>query len=122
MAYREDSPENRIFERPSHIDACRGGDLVERIELLTALGADRHLTDLPDSVVRRYARRLAARAPAVAACLALQTSTRRLYEWPRCVTPIFHRYFTLRGVGLCFDFRQLSAVCSPNQGRRISFA
>jgi hypothetical protein len=29
LAYREDSPENRTFERPCQVDACRGGDLVQ---------------------------------------------------------------------------------------------
>ena len=29
--------------------------MIERIELLTALGVDRHLTDLPDAILRRYA-------------------------------------------------------------------
>jgi hypothetical protein len=36
---------------------------------------DRHLTDLPDAIVRRYARRLGGRAPAVAARIAEPTRT-----------------------------------------------
>jgi TnpA family transposase len=45
-------------------------EVLERIELLTQLHVDQHLTDMPDAILRRYARRLAARAPAVAARIA----------------------------------------------------
>lgn len=45
-------------------------EVLERIEQHTALGVDQHLTDLPDAIVRRYARRLAGRARAVAARIA----------------------------------------------------
>jgi hypothetical protein len=44
--------------------------VLERIELLRSLKADQHLGDLPEAIVRRYARRLASRAPAVAARIA----------------------------------------------------
>jgi hypothetical protein len=44
----------------------RGGGPAA-VGLLIALGVDWHLTDLPDAIVRRYVRRLAARPPAVAA-------------------------------------------------------
>lgn len=37
---------------------------------LTSLKADQHLAELPEAIVRRYARRLAGRAPAVAARIA----------------------------------------------------
>ena len=52
-----------LGEAPAKHSSRQIEEVLERIELLTALGVDRHLTDLPDSIVRRYARRLAARAP-----------------------------------------------------------
>jgi hypothetical protein len=59
-----------LGEAPAKHSSRQIEEVLERIELLTALGVDRHLTDLPDAIVRRYARRLAARAPAVAARIA----------------------------------------------------
>ena len=47
--------------------------VLERIELLTSLKVDQHLAELPEAIVRRYARRLASRAPAVAARIAEAT-------------------------------------------------
>ena len=41
--------------------------VLERIELLTSLKVDQHLAELPEAIVRRYARRLASRAPSQAA-------------------------------------------------------
>ena len=49
--------------------------VLERIELLTSLRVDQHLAELPEAIVRRYARRLASRAPAVAARIAEPTRT-----------------------------------------------
>jgi hypothetical protein len=49
--------------------------VLERIELLTSLKVDRHLAELPDAIVCRYARRLASRAPSVAARIAERTRT-----------------------------------------------
>ena len=49
--------------------------VLERIELLTSLKVDQHLAELPEAIVRRYARRLASRAPAVAARIAEPTRT-----------------------------------------------
>jgi hypothetical protein len=47
-----------------------------RVEwLLTSLKVDQHLAELPEAIVRRYARRLASRAPAVAARIAEPTRT-----------------------------------------------
>ena len=48
---------------------------MERIELLSSLKVDQHLAHLPEAIVRRYARRLASRAPAVAARIAEPTRT-----------------------------------------------
>jgi hypothetical protein len=59
-----------LGEAPAKHSSRQIEEVLERIELLTALGVDRHLTDLPDAIARRYARRLAARAPAVAARIA----------------------------------------------------
>src|SRR5882672_9122117 len=56
-----------LGEAPAKHSSRQIEEVLERIEWLTALGVDRHLTDLPDLIVRRYARRLTARAPAVAA-------------------------------------------------------
>jgi hypothetical protein len=53
-----------------HID-----QVLERIELLASLKVDQHLAELPEAIVRRYARRLASRAPAVAARIAEPTRT-----------------------------------------------
>jgi hypothetical protein len=41
--------------------------VLERIDCLYALGVDRQLTDMPDAILRRYARRLAGRPPAIGA-------------------------------------------------------
>ena len=49
--------------------------VLERIELLASLKVDQHLAELPEAIVRRYARRLASRAPAVAARIAEPTRT-----------------------------------------------
>ena len=49
--------------------------VLERIELLTSLKVDQHLAELPEAIVRRYARRLAGRTPAVAARIAEPTRT-----------------------------------------------
>jgi hypothetical protein len=49
--------------------------VLERIGLLTSLKVDQHLGELPETIVRRYARRLASRAPAVAARIAEPTRT-----------------------------------------------
>jgi hypothetical protein len=49
--------------------------VLERIDLLISLKVDQHLAELPEAIVRRYARRLASRAPAVAARIAEPTRT-----------------------------------------------
>ena len=48
---------------------------LQRIEFLTLLKVDQHLAEPPEAIVRRYARRLASRAPAVAARMAEPTRT-----------------------------------------------
>jgi hypothetical protein len=42
-------------------------EMLERIETLYELGVHRHLLDVPEGLLRRYARRLAARPPAIGA-------------------------------------------------------
>ena len=59
-----------LWAAPAKHSSRQIEEVIERIEQLTGLGVDRHLTDLPDAIVRRYARRLAGRAPAVAARIA----------------------------------------------------
>jgi hypothetical protein len=59
-----------LWAAPAKHSSRQIEEVLERIEWLTALGVDRHFTDLPDAIVRRYARRLAARAPAAAARIA----------------------------------------------------
>ncbi len=49
--------------------------VLERTELLTSLKVDQHLAELPEAIVRRYARRLAGRTPSVAARTAEPTRT-----------------------------------------------
>jgi len=49
--------------------------VLERIELLMSLKVDQHLGELPEAIVLRYARRLASRAPAVAARIGEPTRT-----------------------------------------------
>ena len=59
-----------LWAAPAKHSSQQIEEVLERIEFLTALGVDRYLTDLPDAIVRRYALRLAGRAPAVAARIA----------------------------------------------------
>ena len=59
-----------LWAAPAKHSSRQIEEVLERVERLTALGVDRHLTDLPDAIVRRYARRLAGRSPAVAARIA----------------------------------------------------
>jgi hypothetical protein len=59
-----------LWAAPAKHSSRQIEEVLERIELLTQLRVDQHLTDMPDATVRRYARRLAARAPAVAARIA----------------------------------------------------
>ena len=52
--------------------------VLARIELLYRLGVDRHLSDVPEAILRRYARRLAGRPPSVGARIAEPARTLEL--------------------------------------------
>jgi hypothetical protein len=54
-----------LWAAPAKHSSRQIEEVLERIELLTELGVDRHLRELSDAIVHRYARRLAARAPAL---------------------------------------------------------
>jgi hypothetical protein len=64
-----------LWAPPAKHSSRQIDQVLERIELLTSLKVDQHLAELPESIVRRYARRLANRAPAVAARIAEPTRT-----------------------------------------------
>jgi hypothetical protein len=59
-----------LWAAPAKHSARQIEEVLERVELLRTLRVDQHLKDMPDAILRRYARRLAARAPAVAARIA----------------------------------------------------
>jgi TnpA family transposase len=59
-----------LWAAPAKHSTRQIGGVLERIEVLTTLGVSAHLTTVPDAVLSRYARRLASRAPAVAARIA----------------------------------------------------
>jgi TnpA family transposase len=54
-----------LWSAPAKHSTRQISEIIERIALLRELGLDRHLNELNDLVVRRYARRVAARAPSV---------------------------------------------------------
>ena len=59
-----------LWAAPAKHSSRQIEEVLERVELLRQLGVERHLRELSDAIVRRYARRLAARAAAVAARIA----------------------------------------------------
>jgi hypothetical protein len=59
-----------LWAAPAKHSSRQIEEVLERVELLRTLRVDQHLKDMPDAILRRYARRLAARAPAVAARIA----------------------------------------------------
>ena len=54
-----------LWSAPAKHSTRQIAEVLERITLLTGLGLDRHLGELNDVLVRRYARRMASRAPSV---------------------------------------------------------
>ena len=54
-----------LWEAPAKHSTRQIEAVLDRIEVLCRLGVDRHLIDVPDVILRRYARRLASRPPAV---------------------------------------------------------
>jgi hypothetical protein len=74
---REDgaTTQSWLWAPPAKHSTRQIDQVLERIKLLTSLKVDQHLAELPEAIVRRYARRLASRAPAVAARIAEPTRT-----------------------------------------------
>ncbi|MDM0071484.1 Tn3 family transposase [Variovorax sp. J31P207] len=56
-----------LWSTPARHSTRQITEVLERIAFLTDLGVDRHLGDLNDVLVRRYARRMAGRPPSVSA-------------------------------------------------------
>lgn len=56
-----------LWAAPAKHSTRQIDSLLERIDCRYRLGVDHQLTDLPDAILRRYARRLASRPPAVGA-------------------------------------------------------
>ncbi|MDM0053746.1 Tn3 family transposase [Variovorax sp. J22R115] len=56
-----------LWSAPARHSTRQITEVLERIAFLTDLGIDRHLGDLNDVLVRRYARRMAGRPPSVSA-------------------------------------------------------
>jgi hypothetical protein len=56
-----------LWGAPARHSTRQISEVLERIAFLTDLGIDRHLGDLNDVLVRRYARRMAGRPPSVSA-------------------------------------------------------
>ena len=56
-----------LWSAPARHSTRQITEVLERIAFLTDLGVDRHLGDLNDVLVRRYARRMAGRPPSVSA-------------------------------------------------------
>ena len=76
-----------LWSAPAKHSTRQISEVLERITLLNGLGLDRHLGDLNDTLVRRYARRMAARPPSI---------SERIKEPARTVeTACFLRYCLL---------------------------
>ena len=56
-----------LWAAPAKHSTRQISEVLERIELLYSLAAHKHLGSLPDLILRRYARRLAARPPSAGA-------------------------------------------------------
>jgi len=59
--------QNWLWSAPAKHSSRQITEVLERIAFLTDLGLDRQLAELNDVLVRRYARRMAARAPSISA-------------------------------------------------------
>ena len=67
--YRSDgqSQQSWLWAAPAKHSTRQIAEVLERIDLLYGLEAHKHLVDIPDVIVRLYARRLASRPPSVSA-------------------------------------------------------
>ena len=61
------SQQSWLWAAPAKHSRRQIDELLERIEALYDLGVQRHLVDVPDDLLRRYARRLANRPPSIGA-------------------------------------------------------
>ena len=61
------SQQSWLWAAPAKHSPRQIEELLERIETLYELGVHRHLVDVPDDLLRRYARRLANRPPSIGA-------------------------------------------------------
>jgi TnpA family transposase len=83
------SQQSFLWAAPAKHSPRQIEELLERIEILYELGVHRHLVDVPDDLLRRYARRLANRPPSIGA---------RIKEPVRTIeTAFFLRYCLLIG-------------------------
>jgi TnpA family transposase len=83
------SEQSWLWAAPAKHSPRQIEELLERIETLYELGVHRHLVDVPDDLLRRYARRLANRPPSIGA---------RIKEPVRTIeTAYFLRYCLLIG-------------------------
>ena len=57
------STQNWLWAAPAKHSTRQIAEMFERVEFLRALGVDQHLIAIPDGTLRRYARRMASRAP-----------------------------------------------------------
>jgi hypothetical protein len=83
------SQQSFLWAAPAKHSPRQIEELLERIEILYELGVHHHLVDVPDDLLRRYARRLANRPPSIGA---------RIKEPVRTIeTAFFLRYCLLIG-------------------------
>jgi hypothetical protein len=96
-------------------------EVLERIEVLYRLGVDRHLIDVPDVILRRYARRLASRPPAVGARIAEPARTIEVACFLRycLLATTDHLLFMVRSACAAQCARQttLAVDCGPSGAR-----
>lgn len=73
-----------LWSTPARHSTRQITEVLERIAFLVDLGVDRHLGDLNDVLVRRYARRMAGRLPSVSARIKEPARTLEVSCFPRC--------------------------------------
>lgn len=73
-----------LWSTPARHSTRQITEVLERIAFLVGLGVNRHLGDLNDVLVRRYARRMAGRLPSVSARIKEPARTLEVSCFPRC--------------------------------------